>query len=79
MNKKKYDKEEALAKISALISNFYEKKGREDVIELDAEREELIEDIDDILRNTEISTRHLVVEKLQLDEEVKKSLKEKWK
>lgn len=79
MENKKYDKDTSLAKISALISSFYERKGREDVIEIDAEREELIEEIDDILGNTEISTRHLVVEKLQLDEEVKKSLKEKWK
>lgn len=79
MENKKYDKATALAKISVLISNFYEKKGREDVIEIDAEREELIEDIEKILNQTPVSQRHLIIERLDADDEVKKSLKEKWK
>ena len=68
---KKYDKDTALAKIKVLISNFYERAGREE-IEADAERSELINDIEEVLDNTEISTKHLVIEKLQLDEEYKK-------
>jgi len=31
------------------------------------EREELIEDIDDVLRKTDISIKHLIIEKLELD------------
>ena len=65
---KKYDKDTALAKIKTLISNFYERAGREE-IEADAERSELIDDIEEILDNTEVSTKHLVIEKLQLDKE----------
>ncbi len=75
----KHDKDTALAKVSILISKFYEKKGREDIVEIDIEREELIEDIEDILRNTKISVKHLVVERLEADDEIKEELKHRWK
>lgn len=70
---KKYDKDTALAKVKTLISNFYERVGREgrEDVEMDAERSELIDDIENVLDNTEISAKHLIVEKLELDKEVK--------
>ena len=71
MENKKYDKDEALAKIKTKISIFYERVGREEE-EPDVERGELIDDIEDILNNTEISAKHLVIEKLQQDEEYQK-------
>lgn len=80
MNGKKYDKDTALAKIKARISKYYEELGRGggEEYETEEDRAELIEDIDEILRNTKISTKHVIIEALKLDEEVKKSLKEKW-
>lgn len=72
MTNKKYNKDEALAKIKALISNFYERVGREDMIEIDTERSELVEDIEDILNNTDISTKHIIIETLELEKELKK-------
>ena len=79
MENKKYNKDEALAKIKARINHHYENIGREDVVDTDEARRELIEDIEEILNNTNVSIRHLIIEKLQLDDEVKNSLKEKWK
>ncbi len=76
---KKYDKDESLAKIKARISLFYENIGREIIEDSDAEQKQLIEDIDGILNQTEISAKHLVIEKLELDNEVKKELKGRWK
>lgn len=69
METKKYDKDEALAKVKALISNFYERAGREgrEDMEMDAEKSELIDDIEEILNNTEISAKHLIVEILELE------------
>ncbi len=78
MNGKKYNKDEALAKIKAKISDFYEKVGR-DIIEIDEERQNLIDSIDEILNQTDISVKHLVIERLELDSEVKKGLKGIWK
>lgn len=72
MTNKKYNKDEALAKIKALISNFYERVGREDMIEMDMERSELVEDIEDILNNTDISAKHVIIETLELEKELKK-------
>lgn len=72
--KKKFEKDEALAKIKALISNFYERVGREDIIEMDMERSELVEDIEDILNNTDISAKHVIIETLELEKELKKKL-----
>ena len=72
MTNKKYNKDEALAKMKALISNFYERVGREDMIEMDMERSELVEDIEDILNNTDISTKHIIIETLELEKELKK-------
>ena len=77
--KKKLDKDTALAKISAIIGKHFEQIGRENVEDVDATRQELIEDIDEILNDVEISTKHIIVEKLQLDDEIKEELKDKWK
>jgi len=79
--KKKYDKDEALAKISVLIKKHYETIGREggEDIEIDEAKQELIEKIEEILDNTKISIKHLVIERLEENDEVKKSLKGRWK
>lgn len=77
--KKKLDKETALAKIKAMISKYYEDIGRTIVEDTEETKQELIDEIDDILNQTEISMRHLIVEKLELDNEVKKNLKGRWK
>ena len=79
MKEKKLDKDESLAKISAIIKNHFEQIGRENVEDIDVTRQELIEDIDEILNQTEISVKHMVIERLNLDNEVKKELKGRWK
>jgi len=76
---KKLDKNEALAKIKALISKHYEKIGREIIEDIDEEREQLVEEIDNILSQTNIPIKNLIIEKLSLDDEIKESLKNKWK
>ena len=72
-------KDEALAKISALIKKHYEHIGREIIEDLDEEREELIEGIEDILSRTKIPIKNLIIEQLEIDEEIKDSLKGRWK
>ena len=81
MENKKYDKDTALAKVSVLIKKHYETIGREggENIEIGEVKQELIEKIEEILDNTKISVRHLVIERLEEDDEVKKSLKGRWK
>lgn len=80
MKTKKYDQNIGLAKIKVLIQKFYERVGRQggEDIEMDAERSELIDDIEEILDNTEISSKHLIIERLEADDEVKKSLRQRW-
>lgn len=70
--KKKFTPEEASAKIKVLISNFYETCGREMVEDIGEARQELIEKIDDILNLTTLSQKHIIIERLELDEELKK-------
>ncbi len=77
--KKKYDEQTALAKILVLIKNHYEKIGRQEIEDADEERQNLIDNIEEILNNTEISTRHIIIEKLENDDEISKSLKGRWK
>ena len=84
MENKKFDKNEALAKIKAKISNFYESVGRGGGEHYDTEEDriELIEDIDNILNQTSIPVKNLIIEKLSLDNEIKGEIKEeikKWK
>jgi hypothetical protein len=65
--KNKINSDEALAKIKVRISHFYEELGRQNIEETEQERQDLIEDIDDILNQTEISKQHLLMEQLKLD------------
>ena len=67
--KKEYTKDEALAKIKALMSQFYENVGRDEFEDVDTQRIELLEDIDEILSKADISSKHLIMEKLMLDAE----------
>lgn len=73
----KYDEKTAIAKIKAKVSNFYEKLGREITEDTDEARQDLIEEIDEILQNTKIPTKHLIIEKLQIDKEMIETLKKK--
>ena len=76
--KKKYDKDTALAKISVIINDFYSRVGREIIDDVDIAREELIMEIEGILEQVDIKTKNIIVEKLEIDNEVKKDLKYKW-
>lgn len=73
-NKKKLDKETALAKIKILINEFYENLGRDMIEEIDIERKELLEKIDDVLNDVELSQKHLLIEKLMGDNKSKELL-----
>jgi len=66
---KKYTNDEGLAKIKVLMNEFYANVGREEFEDVDEERKELIEDIDDIINDTEISSKHLIIERLEKDNE----------
>ena len=62
----KLENETALAKIKVLVSKRYENLGRgqEDINSLD---EELIDSIDDVLYNTDIDIKKVIIERLELD------------
>ncbi len=60
------DNETALAKIKVLVSNYYESKGRNEEFFINP-AETLVEDIDDVLDNTEIDTKRVIIEKLEVD------------
>ena len=76
---KKLDKNTALAKISAMISKYYENLGRTIIEDTEETKQELIEKIDALLNKTDIPTKNLIIEKLGLDDEIKEELKDKWK
>jgi len=65
--KQKFTKDEALAKIKSLISNYFENIGREMMEDTDITRRELIDDIDNILNDTDISSKQLIIERFKLD------------
>lgn len=75
----KFDKDTSLAKISARIKKHFEQIGRDMIEDINIKQKELIEDIDEILSKTEISARHLIIEQLEIDSEVKDELKGLWK
>ncbi len=77
--KKKYDTNTSLAKIKILIDKHYEGIGREMVEDINIEQKELIEALDEILNSTNLSSRHLIIERLEIDSEVKDELKGLWK
>ena len=79
MMEKKLDKNTALAKISAMISKYYENLGRTIIEDTEETKQELIEKIDALLNKTDIPTKNLIIEKLGLDDEIKEELKDKWK
>lgn len=63
----KIDKDTALAKIKVLISLYFEKVGRGEV-ENDYNGEiDLIHDIDNIIDDTDIDVKNIIIEKLELD------------
>ncbi len=76
---KKIDKETALARISVIIGKHFENVGRELVEDVELAKEELIIEIEGILKQTEISVKHLVIERLDADNEIKEELKHRWK
>ena len=66
---KKLDKDTALAKIKIKINKYFEDVGRDLGYDADEMRIQLIDDIDDILDNVEISQKHLILEKLEVKDE----------
>ena len=71
MKKNKFNKDEALAKIKVLINKHYENLGREMFEDIEIEQKQLIEDIDDVLNNTELSQKHLILEAFEIENGIK--------
>ena len=65
-NKDKLDSETALAKIKVLMNKRYEDIGR-GYSELNNLDEEIIDDIDEILNNTDVDIKRIIIERLKLD------------
>lgn len=66
--KNKIKPEEAVAKIRVLIDKYYEKLGREGKEyseEMNIVSYELLEKIEEVLNNTDISPKNLVMEKIR--------------
>lgn len=69
MKKNKLNTEDAVAKIKSKIDLFHENLGRGMITDVDLERAELILEIDDILRNTKLPLKKIILEKFNLDKE----------
>ncbi len=63
----KLDTGTASAKIKVLISRYYEMLGRKDRWDSYELEKELIEDIDEVLSNTDIDMKKVIVERLEQD------------
>lgn len=80
--KKKYDGKTALAKIFVLIKNHYENMGRHggsEDIDTEELKQELLDDIEGVLNQTPISDKHLIIERLNENDELDDSIKGRWK
>jgi len=64
---KKFDSGTALAKIKVLISDYYERRGKAEFYDSNGNSDVLIEDIDDIIINTEIDMKKVIIERMELD------------
>ena len=74
----KITNEEALAKIKVWIQKYFEDVGREIVDDVDSARISLIDEIEDIIYNTEIPTKNIITEKLELDEKARSEGEHFW-
>ncbi len=63
----KLDKDTALAKIKVLINAYFEKVGRGELASEYSGEIDLIHDIDDVLDDTDIDFKRIIIEKLELD------------
>lgn len=63
----KLDSDTALAKIKVLVGDYYEGLGREDYENDYNVETDLIEKIDEVIINSNINTRNVIIEKLELD------------
>lgn len=63
----KLDKDTALAKVKVLIGNYYEEKGRGELQNSYNAEQELLDEIDEVLGNTSIDIKNIIIEKLELD------------
>ncbi len=63
----KFDSDTALAKITVLINRYFERVGRGESNESYNEEINLIHDIEEVLDNTDIDTKKVIIEKLELD------------
>lgn len=74
-DKKKLDSETALAKIKVIVSGYFEAIGRGGVDE-DNLKFEAINDIDDVLYDTKLDSKKVIIEKLELDKS--NSVTQEW-
>ncbi len=75
----KINNERALASIKVKINKYFEDIGRDIFDDIDMARIDLIDDIEDVLDNTEISPKQLILEKFDLENETKNNQNEKRK
>lgn len=64
---KKIDKDTALARIKVLINIYFGRVGRGEIEDNYNGEIDLIHSIDEVLDNTEIDTKRLILESLELD------------
>lgn len=63
----KLDSETALAKIKVLVGRYFEMLGRDELEDKNYLTDCLLGDIDEVLDNTNIDMRKVIIEKLELD------------
>jgi len=68
--KEKYNSDTALAKIKVMISSYYENKGRDGSNDDYCDLSELVYKIDDILYESNINIKRVILEKLELDNSI---------
>ena len=75
----KIKNEEALAKIKVWIQKYYEDRGK-GILEYEEESAKslLIQEIEDIIYDTEIPTKNIITEKLELDEKAREEGEHFW-
>ena len=71
METEKLDKDTALARIKVLIDRYFENIGRELFDDIEAERMNLIDDIEDVLEQVNINLKNIILERFKLDKETR--------
>lgn len=61
---KKLKPKEAVAKVKRLLDTYYQGIGRVEYEDINLKREMLIESVDEILQNTEIDAKYMILQSL---------------